>query len=221
MGTRPGVLVNFIHLTALGFLNVLFQVLNRTEIFGGENIPQRGERGVLFLCNHISMLDPFLIGVTAMPRFSEVWWRAAAKEELFQSGFSRMIMYLIGAFQVKRGQHDQESMDRMVRSLQTDVLVVFPEGTWSFSGQLLPGRVGVGKVIHRAKPRKVFPVAVKGTDLILPRHRWIPRIGQHAKIIFGKPIQLDRFYSMPDNLDTARKIVNAVMDEIGALYSQL
>jgi 1-acyl-sn-glycerol-3-phosphate acyltransferase len=212
MRTRPGVLVNLIHLTALGFLGVLFRILNRTEVFGRENIPKRGERGVLFLCNHISTFDPFLIGVTAMPRFSEVWWRAAAKEDLFQTSFSRIIMYLIGAFPVKRGQHDQKSMDRMVESLQTDVLVVFPEGTWSFSGQLLPGRVGVGKVIYQAKPRKILPVAVKG---------WFPRIGQHAKIIFGKPIHLDHFYSMPDNLDTAREIVKVVMKEIGELSNQI
>ncbi len=221
MGTGPGVLVNTIHFTALTLLDILFRVLNHVEILGKENIPHRGERGVLFLCNHISTLDPFLIGATAMPRFSPVWWRAAAKEELFRSGFSRVIMNLIGAFPVKRGQHDPESMERMVYSLETDVLVVFPEGTWSYSGKLLQGRVGVGRVIHRSKPRKILPVAVKGTDQILPRNRMIPRTGKKAKIIYGSPLQLDRFYYMPDDLHTAREIVKVSMDEIETLYSKI
>ena len=99
----PGFLINIVHFIALSLLDILFQVLNRIELSGRENIPARGERRVLILPNHTSALDPFLIGITAMPRFSRVWWRAAAKEELFSSPFSRTVMRLIGAFPVSRG----------------------------------------------------------------------------------------------------------------------
>lgn len=221
MRTGPGFLTNLLHLVALSLLDLLFRVANRIEVYGRENIPRRGERGILILSNHISALDPFLIGITAMPRFSPVWWRAAAKEELFTNFFSRLLMQVIGAFPVKRGQHNTESMDRMVQSLKTDVLVVFPEGTWSTTGQLLSGRLGVGKVIRGARPAKVLPVAVKGTDGILPRNHWLPRIGRRAKIIYGPPMDLSRFYLQPDSNETTRQIVEAVMAEIGRLYSQL
>jgi 1-acyl-sn-glycerol-3-phosphate acyltransferase len=166
-------------------------------------------------------MDPFLIGITAMPRFSPVWWRAAAKEELFTSGFSKAVMYLIGAFPVRRGRGDVGSMDRMVEALKTDVLVVFPEGTWSTTGRLLPGRSGVGKVIYDARPAKILPVAVKGTDGILPRDAWIPRIGRRAKIAYGPPMDLRRFYDQPDSIQTSHQIVDAVMGEIGRLHALL
>ncbi len=221
MRTGPGFLINLFHLIALCFLDFLFRVLNRIEVIWQENIPQRGERGILILSNHISAMDPFLIGITAMPRFSPVWWRAAAKEDLFTNFFQRFVMKVIGAFPVKRGQHDPESIDRMVQALSTSVLVVFPEGAWSTTGQLLPGRLGVGKVIRKARPAKILPVAIKGTDEILPRNHWLPRIGRRARIIYGLPMDLDRFYLQPDTAETSRKIVETVMAEIGRLYSQL
>ena len=219
--TGPGLLVNLLHFVALSILDFLFRVLNRIEVYGVENIPLRGERGVLFLCNHISALDPFLIGITAMPRFSPVRWRAAAKEDLFANIFSRAVMVLIGAFPVKRRRRDIESMERMAEVLKTDALVVFPEGTWSLTGELLPGRAGVGKVIYDARPPKIIPVAVKGADDILPRNRWIPRVGRRAKIIYGPPMDLGRFYDQPDDIETSRRIVEAVMAEIGRLYRLL
>src|SRR3972149_5226090 len=98
MRKGPGPITNLWHFFLLCLLDLLFRILNRVEVYGRENIPKRGEQGVLILSNHISALDPLLIGATAMPRFSPVWWRAAAKEELFTNVFSRAVMYLIGAF---------------------------------------------------------------------------------------------------------------------------
>ncbi|MBI3811541.1 MAG: 1-acyl-sn-glycerol-3-phosphate acyltransferase [Nitrospirae bacterium] len=219
--TGPGFWVNLLHFVGLSLLDILFRVLNRVEVLGRENIPLRGERGVLFLSNHISALDPLLFGITAMPRFSPVWWRAAAKEELFTNAFSRAVMYLIGAFPVRRRQRDIQSMGRMAEVLKTDMLIVYPEGTWSTTGELLPGHPGVGKVIHDARPNKVIPVAVKGTDGILPRGAWIPRIGRRAKIIYGPPMDLSRFYNQPESVETSQQIVEAVMTEIGKLYASL
>lgn len=219
--TGPGFWVNLLHFVGLSLLDILFRVLNRVEVLGRENIPSRGERGVLFLSNHISALDPLLFGITAMPRFSPVWWRAAAKEELFTNAFSRAVMYTIGAFPVRRRRRDIQSMGRMVEVLKTDMLIVYPEGTWSTTGKLLPGHPGVGKVIHDARPDKIIPVAVKGTDDILPREAWIPRIGRRAKIIYGPPMDLSHFYQSPPDLETSQQIVAAVMTEIGRLYALL
>ena len=156
-----------------------------------------------------------------MPRFSPVWWRAAAKEELFHFPLYRWIIRSIGAFPVRRGQRDFASMSRMVEVVRTDVLVVFPEGTWSTTGKLLPGRLGMGKVIYDAKPAKVIPAAIKGTDEILPRTSWIPRINRSVKIVYGPPMDLGSFYQLPHGEETSRKVVDAVMAEISRLHTSL
>jgi 1-acyl-sn-glycerol-3-phosphate acyltransferase len=217
----PGFPVNLWHFLLLCLLDVLFRVLNRIEVFGRELITGRNERGVLILCNHVSALDPLLIGVTAMPRFSRVRWRAAAKEELFRIPVLSWIVRSIGGFPVRRGQHDETSMERMAVALETDVLVVFPEGTWSSTGEILPGRTGVGRVIRQARPKKIIPAAVKGTDDILPRNRVLPGIGKRARIRFGAPLDLSAFYSKEDSLETAREIVDVIMEEIRRLYDSL
>jgi 1-acyl-sn-glycerol-3-phosphate acyltransferase len=215
---RPGILTNLWHFVALCLLVVLLRILNRIKIFGKENIPKRGERGVLILSNHISALDPLLIGITAMPRFSAVRWQAAAKEELFKIPVVGWIVRSIGGFPVRRGEHDEVSMLRMIASLRSDVLVVFPEGTWSKTGDLLPGRAGVGKVIYRARPSKIIPVAVKGTDRILPRECVVPKVGKEGRIIYGQPMDLSRYFQAEESLDTFRNIVEEIMAEIGRLH---
>ena len=205
----------------LCLFDILFQVLNRIEVFGKEHIPHRGERNTLILCNHISALDPLLIGITAMPRLSSVPWRAAAKEELFKFPPLGFMIRSIGGFPVRRGQHDEESMVRMIESLKTDVLVVFPEGTWSKTGELLQGRTGVGRVIYQARPEKIIPVAVKGTDQILPRQSVLPKIGKKARIVYGKPMDLSRYYEREESPETFREIVDSVMVEIGRLHETI
>jgi 1-acyl-sn-glycerol-3-phosphate acyltransferase len=208
------------HLIGLLVWDLLFRVLNRVTVLGREHIPPRGATSILICANHISLIDPFLIGSVAMPRFSSVWWRAPAKEELFVRPIMRGLLNTWGAFPVKRGQRDFASMERMMRLLDTSVIVIFPEGKMSRTGQLLPGRPGVGRIIHTAKPT-VIPVAMVGTDQIVTRDHPLPRVGRHAIIAFGPPIKLDEFYGQPDTLELSQQIVDTVMASIGKLYEHV
>ena len=213
----PSWLTNCWHLFGLLLWTLLLRVLNRVTVVGREHIPPRGARNILICSNHISALDPFIIGITAMPRFSPVWWRAAAKEELFERPIVNKIIATWGAFPVKRGQKDLASIARMVALLPSSVLVIFPEGTWSETGQLLRGKPGVGKVIYDARPT-VIPVAIAGTDEILPREHTMIRVGRRATIAFGPPVDLTRFYAEPDTIEQSQRIIDTVIEKIDELY---
>jgi 1-acyl-sn-glycerol-3-phosphate acyltransferase len=208
------------HLFGLLVWDLLFRVLNRVTVIGREHIPPRGATGILICANHISPIDPFLIGSVAMPRCSSVWWRAPAKEELFVHPILRGLLNSWGAFPVKRGQRDFASMERMMHLLDTSVIVIFPEGKMSRTGQLLPGRPGVGRIIHTAKPT-VIPVAMVGTDHIVTRDHPLPRVGHRAIIAFGPPIKLDEFYSQPDTLELSQRIVDTIMKAIDEMYGRI
>jgi len=208
------------HLIGLSVWDLLFRVCSRVTVIGREHIPLRGATNILICCNHISAIDPFLIGSVAMPRFSSVWWRAPAKEELFVHPVMRTLLNSWGAFPVRRGQRDFASMEHMMRLLDSSVIVIFPEGRWSKTSTLLPGRPGVGRIIHTAKPT-VIPVAIVGTDLIVPRDHALPRIGRRATIAFGPPIDLSRFYTQPDTLELSQQIVDTVMAHISDLYERI
>lgn len=217
MQYRPGFLLNLWHLLGLSFWCFIFKWINRVEVFGRENIPKRGEEGVMLLYNHISAIDPFLVGATSMPFFSSVWWRAPAKEELFDIPIVRNVLASWGAFPVRRGKGDLESIRKMVEMLSHSVVVIAPEGRRSLDGPLQRGRAGVGKILYDARPRKVIPVRVRGVDQILPIGKVLPRIGKKVTITYGAPIDLSSYYSLPDSVETSQQIVDIIMQEIATL----
>jgi len=96
-------------------------------------------------------------------------------------------------------------------------LVIAPEGRRSTDGQLLPGRPGVGKIIHDAKPRKVIPVALIGVGQILPKGHIIPKIGKKTTVIYGRPLDLVKYYRQESSMELSQQIVDAVMAALDEL----
>ncbi len=214
---RPPFFINSYHALILILWKFLFRILNRVEILGAENIPKRGERGVALLYRHVSAIDPFLVAAVAMPLYSPVWWRAPAKEELYRIPVVREIINSWGAFPIKRGKRDLESIRKMAAMLAESVLLIAPEGRRGPPEQTLPGRRGVGKILYDARPSKVIAVAIRGMERILPKGSIIPRIGRKTTIIFSPPIDLTQYYRLPDSVETSQKIVDRVMDEMNRL----
>jgi len=213
----PGFFTHCWHAIGLAFWWLIFKGLNRVHVIGEGNIPKAGEPSVMLLYNHISAIDPFLVGVTAMPFFSPVWWRAPAKEELFEIPIVRNIISSWGAFPVRRGKRDIKAIQKMVELLRSSVVLIAPEGTRSTNGLLQRGKAGVGKIIYDARPQKIIPVRVRGVDAVLPKGSILPRIGKTTTITFGAPIDMSDYYPLPESVTVSQKIVDRVMDAIGAL----
>jgi 1-acyl-sn-glycerol-3-phosphate acyltransferase len=213
----PGFFINLWHAVGLSIWVLVLRVLNRVRVRNPENIPKRDEHAVLICSNHISALDPFVIAVTAMPFFSPVWWRAPAKEELFRWPVVRTMIRTWGGFPVRRGKRDFESIEAMTRLLPTSVIVIFPEGKRSTDGFLLPGKPGVGKIIHDAKPRKVIPVFIEGSDRLLPKGKIFPRCFRTITIAYGSPVDFSRFVALEGSVELSQKIVDIVMRAIEQL----
>ena len=112
-------------------------------------------------------------------------------------------------------------MEKMVGMLNESIIVIAPEGTRSRDGRLQRGRPGVGKIIYDARVDKVIPVAVRGTDRILPIGKILPRIGKTAIVVYGKPIDLSSYYALPAGPETSQKIVDRVIEEIGRLLEKI
>jgi 1-acyl-sn-glycerol-3-phosphate acyltransferase len=219
--TGPGFISNLWHAVGLLFWVIVLRVLNRVRVQNSENIPRRGDYGVLICSNHISALDPFVIAVTAMPFFSPVWWRAPAKEELFAVPLIRDFLKSWGAIPVRRGRGDLGAIQAVSGYLRQGVVVIFPEGTRSPDGRLLPGKAGVGKIIYDAKPAEVIPVLIAGSERVLPKGRVLPRLFRTITIVYGRPIDLVRYYSQGDSVELSQEIVDAVMQAIDQLHSVL
>lgn len=156
--------------------NSLARVLFGFRVYGREHIPRTG--GVLLAANHRANLDPPIVGAAAT---REVFF--IAKEGLFRvSRFFTWLITTFNAFPLRREGGDAQAIKTVRRLLQEGkAVVIFPEGTRSKSGAMLPVKIGVGYLaISTGNP--VVPTTISGTnrrlkDLLLGRARIEVRFG--------------------------------------------
>ncbi len=153
----------------------------RVRALGREHIP---EGGVVLAANHRSFLDPFAIGC-CVPRPTYF----VAKHELFRNPILGWFLNCLGAFPVKRGESDQESMKTALMLLERgEAVVMFPEGTRIRAGSLGKPKRGVGRMaLQSGAP--VVPVAITGSERIHEGWRIRP-VKVHIR--FGAPLTFPR-----------------------------
>jgi 1-acyl-sn-glycerol-3-phosphate acyltransferase len=116
---------------------------------------------------------------------------------------------------------DQPSQKLVEKKLKDGKLVhIFPEGTRSRTGKLLPGKGGVGKRIYETKV-KVVPCFHSGIRDILPVGTYFPKMGKKVKIIIGEPITFEDLFQLENVPETWRKISQRIMDRIAELRDEV
>jgi glycerol-3-phosphate dehydrogenase (NAD(P)+) len=138
-------------------LGVAIQVYFSLERTGRRSIPKKGP--VILAANHRSFLDPFLIGCMIRRPVYFV-----AKKELFEKRWQGWLLNRLGAFPIKRGESDEESMATARAVLERgDALVIFPEGTRIRKGPLGRPKRGVGRLALETGAPAV-PIAILGSE---------------------------------------------------------
>jgi len=182
--------------------------INHFRVHGLENIPRAG--GVLLASNHISGYETVFLPWAVMRRYPMQMLWAPAKEELFRNPFLGALFRSWGAFPVKRGR-DVRAGKTLNELLQTEKVMLFPEGTRSRDGSLGKGNRGVGKLIYDTRP-VVVPTALSGLN------RWkFPGVGQPAAVVFGPPLDFSDLFALEDCKETHLLIVDRLMAAIAAL----
>lgn len=199
--------------TAYMAVKWFFTLCCRVTVEGREHLPRHG--GVVFVSNHISAFDTVLLPcmIMAIQGMETVW--APAKAELFHSRLGQALLTPLGVFPVRRGQHDRQAMRRMVQHMQTEKMMLFPEGTRSRDGQLQEGKRTVGKLLHAARPI-VIPTAIIGTNRITWHLKRLYRGRAPVTIRYGPALDVQRYYELPDSKETSIALTRAVMQGIAA-----
>ncbi len=158
----------------------VMRLLFRLEAHGTEHVPMTGP--LLLASNHVSVLDPPLVGGAA-PR--ELHFMA--KEELFRVPLLGRLIAGLNARPVKRDGSDSRALKVAIRLLaEGHALLVFPEGTRGVEGRFGEGKPGTGMLaVMSGAP--VVPVLVSGSGRALPAGRAVPRPVK-VRVTFGPPL---------------------------------
>lgn len=190
-------------------LRIILPILGRWRVLGHENIPKTG--GVIIAPNHISYSDPPVVGAALRRQV-----RFMAKEELFRIPVLSLLIRIVGAFPIKQKTADRAALKKALRLLeQGRVVCVFPEGTRSLDGNLLQPELGIGLIALKSRV-PVVPIALVGTNKLLPPHSPLPKFSR-VRVHIGKPIMMDDLYDRQSDRTALEQVGQRVMAAIADL----
>jgi 1-acyl-sn-glycerol-3-phosphate acyltransferase len=184
----------------------------RYEVVGREHVPAAG--GVIVVSNHLNNADPPMIQ-RALPRYLVFM----AKKEMIRAPIIGPLVRAWGAFPVRRGEADLSALRAACQIVQRgEMLMMFPEGTRSRTGQLGEGHPGTAMIARRTGA-PILPIALTGTEGIAwPGVFFRPRSIRHIRVVIGEPFVLGkdgRVNSQALRADTAE-----IMAHIAALLPE-
>ena len=187
---------------------LILKVFCRLRVEGLENIPAGG---AVIAPNHQSFWDIPLLGVVLPSRLHFM-----AKEELFRNPVFGWAIRTLKAFPVKRGAPDRTAIRYAVDLLtQGELLVIFPEGTRSKTGQLGEFEPGIGMIAMKAGT-PIVPTAIIGTNGIFGKGTFFPTI----TLRFGLPLgTLETEGNQPST--DARKRMDRLGEQLRAAMVEL
>ncbi|HWC18203.1 MAG TPA: lysophospholipid acyltransferase family protein [Terriglobales bacterium] len=175
----------------------------RVSVEGRERIDP--DATYIFMCNHVSNLDPPIL-IPKLPRRTSV----LVKKELFQVPVLGRAMLMGDLVPVDRRnreaavnsmKHAEEVMGRGLN------MTVFPEGTRSPDGRLLPFKKGPFYLaIDSGIP--VVPVTILGSEALMPKGSTTIHPGT-VRLVFHQPISPMQFSGKEELIAAVRQAVSS------------
>lgn len=172
---KPDMLVYGLRSLAALILRGWLRVYHRLTIAGRENLPSEGS--FVMVANHTSHLDTLCM-LSALPlRKIHRVFPAAAKDYFFVSAPRVLAAAIVAnALPFERGLSPRQSLTLCSQLLENsgNILILFPEGTRSSTGEVGEFKPGVGFLVA-GKDIPVVPCYLEGTHAAWPKGAWCPR----------------------------------------------
>lgn len=192
-------------------VRVITLIMWRLEARGAERMPRQGP--LLLVSNHVSLLDPPLIGAVTPRQLTFL-----AKAELFDVPLLGRLIRALNARPVRREGGDARALKDALRALEEGrALLVFPEGTRGPEGVLREAKAGVG-MLAVLSGAVVVPVYITGSGRAMPRGAAMPRPAK-VRVRFGAPLSF-KAGSGPERKETYRAAAEEMMRAIAQLQAQ-
>jgi 1-acyl-sn-glycerol-3-phosphate acyltransferase len=177
----------------------------RVKIVGLDAIDQSGT--YIFMSNHVSNLDPLIL-CPLIPRRTSI----LAKKEIWRIPILGRALDLAEIVPVERENRDAaiQSIRRAGEVMRHGInMTLYPEGTRSRDGRLLPFKKGP---FHLAAETgfSIVPITILGTYEMLPKGNAIVRSGL-ATLVFHPPVDPKNYSSREDLMQAVREVINSAL----------
>lgn len=172
------------------FVRGVGRLLFRLEFYGREHFPWDGAG--LVCSNHQSYLDPILAGAMCDRRLNYL-----ARENLFRSKLFGALIRFYDAIPVRRDGMSLAGLKETLRRLKRGELVlIFPEGTRTIDGSILPLKPGFCVLARKAKV-PLIPMAIVGAFDVWPKNSKFPKLAR-IRLAAGPAIGVEQIESLTD-----------------------
>ena len=163
------------------FVFPIYKFVFRGQLIGRENIPKKNS--YIMVSNHGSLLDPPLLGHALGRNISFM-----AKAELFKIPLLGFIIKACGAYPVKRGIVDKNTIKTACKKLSNDNCIgIFIDGTRQKNGRVNRPKQGAALLAFKNQ-KLLLPVAIVNSHRLIRFKFFIPLF---SKIVIkvGEPVQ--------------------------------
>ena len=213
---EPDILVYSARIVVAAILRAWLQVYHRLCIIGRENLPREGS--FVLVANHASHLDTLSILAALPMRKLHRVFPAAARDFFFVSvprtAFAAVVVNAL-PFDRETNFRQSLSLCRQLLDNSGNVLLIFPEGTRSVTGELGEFKAGVGLLLAGVD-LPVLPCYLDGVFQAWPKGKRFPR-PRRVQLVIGEP---RRYSHLKRGKEAAVQICQDLRDAIVALAPQ-
>jgi 1-acyl-sn-glycerol-3-phosphate acyltransferase len=198
--------INFLYFVGMNLAFASARIAGaRVKIIGLDKIDPKGT--YIFMSNHVSNLDPPIL-CPLIPRRTSI----LAKKQIWRIPILGPALDLAEIVPVERENRESaiQSIRRAGQVMQHGInMTLFPEGTRSRDGRLLPFKKGP---FHLAAETgfPVVPVTILGTYEMMPKGSMFVRPGT-ATLVFHPPVDSKRYASREELTQAVRDAIDSAL----------
>jgi 1-acyl-sn-glycerol-3-phosphate acyltransferase len=167
---------------------------------------------VILAANHRCTIDPVLLTIASPHRLVAY----VMIEQYYDLPLFGRVLKGLNCIPIRRDGRDTAGAKAALRHLKNGgVLGIFPEGGIPLPGEKRDPKEGVALLALRTRAT-VVPAYVSGTrysENYFPPFVW----RHHARVRYGKPIDLSRYYDKAHDRETLAEVARLIMDRINEL----
>ena len=213
---QPDMLVYAVRSFVALIIRGLLRTWCRFEIIGEEHL--RSNRSFVLVANHSSHLDTVcLLAGLPLRRLHRAFPEAAADYFFKSVPRTWIATVIVNALPFARQAHVRHSLSICGELLANagNVLIIFPEGTRSITGELQEFKPGIGALVA-GRDVAVLPCYLDGAHRAWPKGKRIPR-PRKVRLIIGAP---RNYAAMPSDKTTNASIATELRAAVQQLAQQ-